>query len=443
MSSRQDDWALSLQEDLRSLQILPSSENRLEELQEVSRRLSSAYESRESLLDPITSTDRAGKERKALTPEESANAFAKRQSFANVNKSWEEEPDLFKFLAILAAHELPLIPISELRYEDADTVGASRSGAFGEVRRAHWLPQRRRPIPVAVKGYKDAFYSKSHGAKENDRYNRLMHDIFFEVEIMGRCNHAHIANLLGVAFADSAIGDETVQVKPLLVLEAADMRSPDLFSFFSSSTKGMELSNELLLGIVLAVADGLQFLHHVGVIHADLKPQNILMFDGPTGWIPKLTDFGLSGIGVSNDNPRAGTRRWNPPECLEAAPPEMAIFSSRPTRDIYSFGLVMAFIFLRGESPFAASVRNVDEVKLNGEDSAAEHIWSAVQIALGESPLISRIHDLLFFCLKKSPQTRLQNLAGVNELGKGQQLQRCGVLPDREVGWYADDQREI
>ena len=67
------------------------------------------------------------------------------------------------------------------------------------------------------------------------------------------------------------------------------------------------------------IVNGLRFLHHLGVVHADLKPSNVLMLRIASKRVAKLTDFGLNSVAVSSDVPRAGTRRWNPPECLSSS----------------------------------------------------------------------------------------------------------------------------
>jgi serine/threonine protein kinase len=52
--------------------------------------------------------------------------------------------------------------------------------------------------------------------------------------------------------------------------------------------RGKELS--------LAIAKGLKYLHDFGVVHRDIKLENILMTDNSEAGFPKLSDFGLSTI---------------------------------------------------------------------------------------------------------------------------------------------------
>ncbi|KAG9109089.1 hypothetical protein FRC07_008368, partial [Ceratobasidium sp. 392] len=89
------------------------------------------------------------------------------------------------------------------------------------------------------------------------------------------------------------------------------------------------------------VAEGLEYIHSVSMVHGDLKANNILV-DVNTGW-PKLTDFGnsvlashslaFSGTSIAG----GGTSRWMAPELIvqedgPAADRSMAA-------DIYAFGM--------------------------------------------------------------------------------------------------------
>eukprot|EP00746_Dinoflagellata_sp_MGD_P138713 gnl/MRDRNA2_/MRDRNA2_72305_c0_seq2.p1 gnl/MRDRNA2_/MRDRNA2_72305_c0~~gnl/MRDRNA2_/MRDRNA2_72305_c0_seq2.p1 ORF type:complete len:214 (-),score=45.09 gnl/MRDRNA2_/MRDRNA2_72305_c0_seq2:143-727(-) len=106
---------------------------------------------------------------------------------------------------------------------------------------------------------------------------------------------------------------------------------------------------ELILGLLRA----LRYLHsqRTPVVHADLKPENVLVewMDGyPRS---KLADFGLSRLfkpsGTSwTDAKKGGTPRWASPEVLlwliEDNSPENLI--GLPTVDTYSFAVLSYFI---------------------------------------------------------------------------------------------------
>ncbi|XP_017752609.1 PREDICTED: serine/threonine-protein kinase mos [Eufriesea mexicana] len=98
------------------------------------------------------------------------------------------------------------------------------------------------------------------------------------------------------------------------------------------------------VGILKNIACALQFCHSAGIVHADVKPKNILMSaDGQ----PKLTDFGSSVlIGKPNKiNKFHGTPGYTAPEVIRRNKPS-------PAADIYSLGIV-AWQMLSRMLPFA------------------------------------------------------------------------------------------
>lgn len=97
--------------------------------------------------------------------------------------------------------------------------------------------------------------------------------------------------------------------------------------------------------VVQALLDGLDYLHQQGVIHRDLKPQNILVT--AQGEI-KLIDLGLAGqhqvSRVTDKGTLVGTPHYIAPELLQEA--ELDVRS-----DLYSLG-VLVFEMLSGRLPF-------------------------------------------------------------------------------------------
>ncbi|RLN77113.1 hypothetical protein BBJ28_00022397, partial [Nothophytophthora sp. Chile5] len=89
----------------------------------------------------------------------------------------------------------------------------------------------------------------------------------------------------------------------------------------------------LIWSTLLSAATGLRYLHDVGVVHGDLKGDNILI---GTDGVAKLTDFGLSffrkNADLEAEHGALGAYRWKSPECLKGG---VATFAS----DIFSFGM--------------------------------------------------------------------------------------------------------
>jgi len=104
------------------------------------------------------------------------------------------------------------------------------------------------------------------------------------------------------------------------------------------------LTSEWSCAIVLAIAGALEAAHERGLLHRDVKPENVLFTaDGRA----KLSDFGVAKIvdGASPVNSTiVGTPHYMSPEQLVGGKP-------RPTVDVYALGVV-AYELLAGRTPF-------------------------------------------------------------------------------------------
>jgi serine/threonine protein kinase len=116
-----------------------------------------------------------------------------------------------------------------------------------------------------------------------------------ELNIIRQINHQHIVRFLGYG-----------KTSELLYLIFEFVEGTDLAQFIRS--RGGRVSIHEALPLWFGILDGLAYAHHAkitlqdvngksktfeGVVHRNLKPQNILLARKGNSWIPQITDFGL------------------------------------------------------------------------------------------------------------------------------------------------------
>jgi serine/threonine-protein kinase len=118
----------------------------------------------------------------------------------------------------------------------------------------------------------------------------------------------------------------------------------------------LERQQKLPLGqavdFALQILAGLEAAHAVGVVHRDLKPDNVFVTPGPSGPFLKILDFGIAKVlepsegqrGLTRSGVVMGTAEYMPPEQLYAASDVDA------RADLYALG-VMLFEMLSGKRP--------------------------------------------------------------------------------------------
>lgn len=164
---------------------------------------------------------------------------------------------------------------------------------------------------------------------------------------------------------------------------------------------GGALPPEWCLFLVAQMADGLGAVWQAGVVHRDIKPDNILI--GPNG-NAKLIDFGLAkadAIARDRAGPEmAGTAAYLAPEQAKDA----STVDHRA--DIYSLGVTL-YEALTGRLPFEG--RNRMQVIFQHLNAAPVPPAERVE---GLPPLVS---DLCLWMLSKNPDDRPQNYAELRQ----------------------------
>ena len=158
---------------------------------------------------------------------------------------------------------------------------------------------------------------------------KLIQSFIREAQSAAALNHRNIVQIY-------SCGQE--QGQPYIVMEL--VTGGKMNHLFSTSKPMDEVA---LLKISLDVAEGLKAAHEVGLVHGDIKPENVLIDQNGTG---KIVDFGLAQFVNAQKN---RGEIWGTPYYIS---PERARGNNADHRsDLYSLGASM-FHALTGQPPF-------------------------------------------------------------------------------------------
>lgn len=166
--------------------------------------------------------------------------------------------------------------------------------------------------------------------QSGDEVNR---QIRLEAQILARLLHENVVRIYDFGEANNTC---------FLVMEEVDGTS------YSKRWRNLALLQRLR--VMVLVAEALDYAHHQGVIHRDMKPGNVLMTSTD---LPKLSDFGLSVL--ADDSEESGTIRGTP----HYMSPEQARGQRLDYRtDLYSLG-IMLYENAVGAVPFSGKSMSI------------------------------------------------------------------------------------
>lgn len=165
---------------------------------------------------------------------------------------------------------------------------------------------------------------------------REMEFILREMRIMMEVVHPHIVDTYDI-----------FESKSLLHLVIEYMRGGELFDIIADQG---HLSEQRASQVVRDIITGVNYLHDTGVVHCDIKPENILCKTREWPLCVKLCDFGLANFydssahSLNTMTAMIGTPGYVAPEIVNREP-------YGPPVDMWACGVVL-YVMLSGRMPF-------------------------------------------------------------------------------------------
>ena len=282
-------------------------------------------------------------------------------------------------------------PLSAL-YELGEIIGQSSTSVV------HLATRRADGARVAVK-----MLPKSSGDARP-----LGSDFVREVRIMLRLRHAHVLGLLDVFDEPS---------RAALVLELC--RGGDLHDLLSRSGGG--LKEDETRNVMYQLLSAIAYLHDEGIIHRDLKLENVLMTTKSARALVKLSDFGFAkrtdalairGGGGAVPSTQRQKKRDTVLGTLEYMAPELAHRGNYDVHvDVYACGIIM-YALLAGRLPFEMPAQSTRQKK---RGSVAETANSSGSLPSFTEPECAGISDeaRMMICEMLNPNWRKRPSAKV------------------------------
>ena len=243
-----------------------------------------------------------------------------------------------------------------------------------------------------------------------------------EMRVIGKLLHPNIISLYDFGETDERIG--------FMVIEF--IKGHTLFDIVD----GSPMTDLCAIDVTRQIAMALDVAHSQGVVHRDLKPQNVMLIQrGENDYLVKVLDFGMAKL----------TRRFNPDESIEeltregiavGTPRYIAPEQARGKQvggysDLYALGLLMYEMFTGERAVKADTV----ESAIRAHVSSTPHEFTE----LHDVP--EQMHNILFRLTAKKVSRRYQTAAElINDLNQAEAFFRSAdrTIDDRFVE-HVDD----
>jgi tRNA A-37 threonylcarbamoyl transferase component Bud32 len=205
---------------------------------------------------------------------------------------------------------------------------------------------------------------------------------FTEARLASSLSHPNI-----IAVTDYGIDSELGCYLVMELLEGETLRS---------RTTRQRLSPRMACDILDQAVGAVRYIHGRGIVHCDLKPENMFLArvagEPRRGNTLKLLDFGLSWRSESMPDPTlGGTPPYLAPERLKGEAP-------KPINDVYSLGVIL-YELIAGRWPFTGTLSQIIDQQLSGSKPPPPSQFC-------EEKLEGRTDELVMRALERDPKNR-------------------------------------
>jgi serine/threonine-protein kinase GIN4/serine/threonine-protein kinase KCC4 len=187
-----------------------------------------------------------------------------------------------------------------------------------------------------------------------------------EISILNKINNNYITNLITSGISKFEFDKNSISDNYYIILDLA--KKGELFNYILYPKKGFSESQTRY--IFTEILKGVKSIHDNGIIHLDLKIENIMIDEF---YNVKISDFGFS---IDNTNKELinifqGSEKYKAPEII-LKKPFIGFYA-----DVFSLGVIL-FLILTGNYPFK-SARKYDICYSNIIKGKIDHYWFLVK----------------------------------------------------------------